>query len=52
VLAAWYFQLDSIAGIIALAVGGIMLMTAAVGFCPLYKVFGINTCAVKPAERK
>lgn len=52
VLAAWYFQLDSIAGIVALAVAGIMLMTAAVGFCPLYKALGVNTCSVKPAEHK
>lgn len=27
-------------------VGVIMLGTAAVGFCPLYRIFGISTCAV------
>ena len=35
----------STAGDIVLAVVGIvMLVTAAVGFCPIYKVFGFNTC--------
>ena len=29
----------------ALAVGGILLLTGAVGFCPLFMLFGINTCA-------
>jgi len=30
-----------------LAVGAIMLVTAAVGFCPLYRVFGVSTCKVR-----
>lgn len=25
----------------------VMLVTAAIGFCPLYAVFGMNTCQVK-----
>lgn len=25
----------------------IMLVTAAVGFCPIYAVFGLNTCRIK-----
>lgn len=29
--------------IIALIVGLVLIVTAAVGFCPLYRVFGINT---------
>ncbi|NJN70305.1 MAG: DUF2892 domain-containing protein [Nitrospira sp.] len=28
----------------ALAVGVILLLTGAVGFCPLFTVLGINTC--------
>ena len=36
---------------ILLVVAGIMLVTAATGFCPLYRVFGINTCKV-PASSK
>ncbi len=31
-------------GIILLVVAVIMLATAAIGFCPLYKPFGLNTC--------
>jgi len=28
----------------AVGLGVVMLLTAAVGFCPLYAVLGINTC--------
>lgn len=31
--------------------GGIMLVTAVVGFCGLYTVFGINTCPAKKKEQ-
>ncbi|MEZ4902014.1 MAG: DUF2892 domain-containing protein [Spirosomataceae bacterium] len=34
-------------GIAAIAVSGIFLLTSLVSFCPLYTLFGINTCAVK-----
>lgn len=27
-------------------VGLVPLLTGAIGFCPLYKVFGLNTCPV------
>jgi len=30
-------------------VAAIMAVTAAVGFCPLYRVFGMNTCKTKSA---
>jgi hypothetical protein len=40
----------SVGGIVLLVVAAIMLVTAAVGFCPLYRVFGISTCKV-PAAR-
>ena len=33
-------------GIVLLVLAGILLVTAAVGFCPLYRVFGISTCRV------
>ncbi len=36
-------------GIALLVVGGIMVVTAAVGFCPLYRVLGLNTC---PAPKR
>jgi len=33
-----------ITGIVLYAVAAILLGTAAVGFCPLYKLLGIDTC--------
>ncbi|MCH9816342.1 MAG: DUF2892 domain-containing protein [Actinomycetia bacterium] len=40
----------TILGLILLAVTAIMLVTAAVGFCPLYRVFGVSTCPVPANE--
>jgi hypothetical protein len=37
----------SLLGIVLLLVAGVMLVTAAVGFCPLYRLFGMSTCPVK-----
>ena len=34
----------TVAGIVALVVAAVMAVTAAVGFCPLYAVFGVSTC--------
>ncbi len=31
-------------GIVFIALAAVMVMTGAVGFCPLYKLFGIDTC--------
>lgn len=44
VLVAVLVGVGSIAGIALLAVAAVMGITAAVGFCPLYRLFGINTC--------
>jgi len=38
-------------GIILLVLGGVFVVTSLVGFCPLYKIFGLNTCPRK-AESK
>lgn len=46
VIASWLIGFGTVAGIVLLVVAAIMLVTAAVGFCPLYRVFGINTCKV------
>jgi hypothetical protein len=35
--------IGSVASIVLLVAGAIMLGTAAVGFCPLYRVFGVCT---------
>jgi hypothetical protein len=37
----------SVGAWVLLVVAAIMLLTAATGFCPLYRVFGISTCRVR-----
>jgi hypothetical protein len=32
---------------IVLAVGGVLLLTVLINFCPLYAVFGIKTCKTR-----
>ncbi len=49
-VAAFAVGLGSVGGIILALVGAVMLVTAAVGFCPLYRVFGMSTCKV-PQQR-
>lgn len=34
-------------GVVLLVFGGVLLVTALVGKCGLYALFGINTCVVK-----
>lgn len=34
-------------GIILLVLAAVFLLTSIVGMCPLYTLFGINTCKVK-----
>lgn len=34
-------------GFVLLALGGIFVLTSAISFCPLYRVFGISTCPAK-----
>ena len=36
-------------GIVFFVLAAVMLVTAAVGFCPLYRLVGVNTCKVKGA---
>lgn len=38
---------SSILGVICIVLGAVMLITAAVGFCPLYRLVGMNTCKVR-----
>lgn len=46
---ALYFTgtLTGTLGIIALVVAAIFTLTSVISFCPLYAVFGLNTCPVK-----
>jgi hypothetical protein len=39
------------AGIVA-TVGIVALVTGAIGFCPAWKLFGINTCAAVPSAKQ
>lgn len=32
---------------VLLAAGAILLLTALINFCPMYRIFGISTCKVK-----
>lgn len=41
---------STVLGIVLLVVAGVLLVTAATGFCPIYRVLGISTCRV-PAGR-
>jgi hypothetical protein len=43
VVGAFAVGAGSVLGIILFVVAAIMLVTAAVGFCPLYRLFGIST---------
>jgi hypothetical protein len=45
-LGAFVMGAGSVAFVLLVVVGAVLLVTAAVGFCPLYRVFGINTCPV------
>ena len=49
VIAALYFTnvITGTLGIVLLAFAGIFLLTSLVSFCPLYTLFGMNTCQAK-----
>ncbi len=45
IIAAILIGPGSIGGIILFVVAGVMLLTSAVGFCPLYPLVKVNTCS-------
>lgn len=49
VLGALYFThtVTGTLGIVLLVVGIVFLLTSAIGFCPLYAIFGLKTCSSK-----
>jgi hypothetical protein len=51
VFAALYFTgtITGTVGMVLLVLGGVFLGTAAIGFCPIYSLVGLNTC---PADKK
>jgi hypothetical protein len=36
-------------GIVLVVLGAVFLLTSLVSFCPLYAIFGLNTCSTKKA---
>ena len=34
-------------GIVLLVIAGVFILTSLVSFCPLYSIFGVNTCKTK-----
>ncbi len=50
VVAAFLVGPTSVAGITLAVVAVVLGATAATGFCPLYRLFGISTCRV-PARK-
>ena len=48
VVAVLFFTkiISGVLGIVLLAVAGIFVLTSIVSFCPIYAVFGLNSCPV------
>jgi hypothetical protein len=46
-IGAYLLGFSSVGGIILIVVAVVALITAAAGFCPLYRVLGISTCPVR-----
>lgn len=49
VITVLYFTnvISGTAAIILLAIAGVFIITSIFGFCPLYRLAGLNTCSVK-----
>ena len=50
--AGLFAGLSSTMAITLLVVGAILLLTGAVGFCPLFTLLGINTCSTPSNLKK
>lgn len=49
VVAALYYKeiITGTVGIVLLVLAGVFVLTSLISFCPLYTLFGINTCKKK-----
>ena len=49
IIAVLYFThvIGGTLGLVLLALGGVFVLTSLISFCPLYTIFGINTCKKK-----
>jgi len=51
ILSLYYFKIvDGTLGLVVIAVAFVFAITGLLGFCPLYLLFGINTCKKKKGE--
>jgi hypothetical protein len=51
-IALWVLGVtQGVLAIILGIVGAVLVLTSLVGFCPLYALFGINTCPVKHTNK-
>ncbi len=41
---------SSVLGIVCFVLAAVMVLTSAVGFCPLYAPLGISTCKTRPQK--
>ncbi len=50
VISVLYFtgKITGTLGIVLLVLGGVFLVTSLISFCPLYTIFGLNTCKKEP----
>ena len=48
VIGLYYFKvIEGTLAYVLLALSGIFILTSFVSFCPLYTIFGMNTCKIK-----
>ena len=52
IMAGLFGGLSGAMSVIALGVGAILLLTGAVGYCPLFTLLGINTCTTVSGSKK
>jgi len=48
-----YFNgiIHGVAGAVLLVLGGVFVLTSLAGYCPLYKILGLNTCSRKTESK-
>lgn len=51
-LLVYYRVIEGALSYILLTVGAVFFLTSLTGFCPLYGLFGLNTCKVRKAHKK
>lgn len=48
IIGLYYFKvIEGTIAYVLLALSGIFALTSFISFCPLYSIFGLNTCKVK-----